>query len=148
MIRRPPRSTRVRSSAASDVYKRQRPHSSNGSSLDNFEPVKGIPQTALTRFPPAHRHLRSRSASASFLPFLFLARRSALSPPHIVRGVCAPCRISYQKAHRDAKDDEHMADDELCREKTAEAEVPSLHWTRLSHPRPLPSLKQLCTNCG
>ena len=26
MIRRPPRSTRVRSSAASDVYKRQRPH--------------------------------------------------------------------------------------------------------------------------
>ncbi|WP_460379493.1 hypothetical protein, partial [Staphylococcus aureus] len=26
MIRRPPRSTRVRSSAASDVYKRQKPH--------------------------------------------------------------------------------------------------------------------------
>src|SRR5665811_1769465 len=30
MIRRPPRSTRVRSSAASDVYKRQPYHSSNG----------------------------------------------------------------------------------------------------------------------
>ncbi|MGZ4881392.1 MAG: hypothetical protein ACXV7G_10055 [Halobacteriota archaeon] len=27
-----------------------------------------------------------------------------------------------------------MAEDELCREKTAEAEVHSFHWTRLSHP--------------
>src|SRR5665811_603743 len=36
MIRRPPRSTRVRSSAASDVYKRQARDYYNSSDADNF----------------------------------------------------------------------------------------------------------------
>jgi hypothetical protein len=97
--------------------------------------VKGIPQTSCTRFPPVRQHLTSRSAPTSSLPFLFLGRRSAPLSPHIVRGECAPYRTPRQKARRDAKDDEHTADDEFYREKIAETEVPPLHWTRFSHPR-------------
>jgi hypothetical protein len=71
------------------------------------------------------------------VPFLFLARRSALSSPHIVRGARAPGRTPYQRAHREAKDNGHTVDDEFFCEKTAETEVPFLHWTRFSHPRSL-----------
>ena len=44
MIRRPPRSTLDRSSAASDVYKRQIVNSVEGSENIFVEPVTGMPQ--------------------------------------------------------------------------------------------------------
>src|SRR5450756_3214585 len=40
MIRRPPRSTQSRSSAASDVYKRQAPHWANGSDSSQYPPLR------------------------------------------------------------------------------------------------------------
>ena len=71
MIRRPPRSTRVRSSAASDVYKRQRP------------PVSEIrdPRSEIWDLGPEIRDQRSRKTSLftnpTCLPDVLLIRRNS-----------------------------------------------------------------------
>src|SRR5450756_2025467 len=74
MIRRPPRSTQSRSSAASDVYKRQasaprRPLSSSGSSAVARHPCEGLT-------PPTG--YRSRTTSARSPHVLVASRRGAV----------------------------------------------------------------------
>src|SRR5678816_1694574 len=73
MIRRPPRSTLDRSSAASDVYKRQRPYD---------RPCRARPRNTLPN--PAF-HGKSRAAKPPFLPAETRGRKSRFLEQHRAR---------------------------------------------------------------
>ena len=80
MIRRPPRSTLDRSSAASDVYKRQEPQRAHGEEeeralvvLDVLEAVE--PElTGLLRAPVSYTHLRAHETVLDLVCRLLLEK--------------------------------------------------------------------------
>src|SRR5665811_1662881 len=71
MIRRPPRSTRVRSSAASDVYKRQAQHRLRGETDDAGRALAGGPAAG-----------RPRPAGVDFVPGVAGGRRAVETAGH------------------------------------------------------------------
>src|SRR5665254_26209 len=97
MIRRPPRSTRVRSSAASDVYKRQAYE--DGKKVMEFPVLTGDDETTTDpgTYPVSYTHLRAHETPEHLVCRLLLAHKT---PEHLV------CRLLLEK-----KNPEHL----VCR---------------------------------
>src|SRR5428012_23945 len=74
MIRRPPRSTQSRSSAASDVYKRQRPTHARFSAC-----AEG--QRRAARAPVSYTHLRAHETRHDLVCRLLLEKKKTMTYP-------------------------------------------------------------------